>query len=282
MNIDIIQHRLNDYQCRTALEEENAIKEITQEIALMALSRADFFKLAEFHGGTALRILYGLQRFSENLDFALLQVDEEFNWQKYFATICDELNMYGYNVELQDRSKADQTVKQTFIKDNSIGKVLLLNNPNIFHSNKKVKIKLEIDTNPPPGANSEIKYLDFPLIFSVRAQDLPSSFAGKLLALLCRKYTKGRDWYDFIWYTTQNSTINFSLLSNALNQTGPWQNQNIIVNQTWLIEQLKRKTESIDWSQTAQDVMQFLKPHEQETLKLWNQGFFFSRVEKIR
>jgi predicted nucleotidyltransferase component of viral defense system len=247
----------------------------------MALSRADFFKLAEFHGGTALRILYGLQRFSEDLDFALLQVDEKFNWQKYFAIICDELNMYGYNVELQDRSKADQAVKKAFIKDNSIGKVLLLNNPNVFHSNKKVKIKLEIDTNPPPGANSEIKYLDFPLIFSVRVQSLPSSFAGKLHALLCRKYTKGRDWYDFIWYTTQNSTINFSLLSNALNQMGPWQNQNIIVNQTWLIEQLKRKIESIDWSQTAQDVMQFLKPHEQETLKLWNQGFFLSRVEKI-
>ena len=208
MSVEIVQRQLEKYQCQTPLDEENAIKEITQEIALMALSRTGFFRIAEFHGGTALRILHGLQRFSEDLDFALFKPEKNFDWQNYFLAIETELKIYGYNVELQDRSITNQTVKKAFLKDNSVGKVLILQYPEIFHTQKKIRIKLEIDTNPPLGAISELKYLSFPLSFSVIAQDLSSSFAGKIHALLCRNYLKGRDWYDFVWYAGQRVNIN--------------------------------------------------------------------------
>lgn len=148
MNVAIIQQRLNTYQCKTPLDEENAIKEITQEVALMALARANFFRVAAFHGGTALRILYGLQRFSEDLDFALQQPNEHFKWSQYFDTIDNELKNYGYQAEFQDRSNADQNIKKAFLKDNSIGKVLILHYPNAFHHMKKFALNWKLTSIP--------------------------------------------------------------------------------------------------------------------------------------
>lgn len=280
MNISIIQQRIEHYQCRTALEEENAIKEITQEIALMALARAGFFRVAEFHGGTALRILHGLPRFSEDLDFALLHTGKNFTWQGYFAAVNEALQTYGYAAELHDRSKTNQTVKKAFLKDNSVGKVLVFKYPNILHF-KKIKIKFEIDTNPPCGAESEIKYLDFPLPFSVRSQTLPSSFAGKIHALLCREYMKGRDWFDFTWYVMQRTPVNYNLLSHALKQVGHWHDKKIIVNKKWLLNELTGKIESMNWQQVAEDVRYFLRPNEQKSLEIWNTDFFISLVNKM-
>lgn len=282
MSIEIIQQRLDSYNCKTPLAEENALKEITQEIALMALSRANFFKLAEFHGGTALRILYGLPRFSEDLDFALLNRDVKFNWNKYFDIIYDEFDAYGYHLELQDRGKVDRNVKQTFLKDDSIGKILTLNHPDIFNANRKIRIKLEIDTNPPVGANSELKILNFPLPFSVLAQELSSSFAGKIHALLCRKYTKGRDWYDFIWYVARKTKINLLLLGNALQQVSPWQNKISHVDHAWVIDALRDRIENMDWQQVRQDVVRFLRPSDQKTLELWNEAFFISYLNQLK
>jgi len=281
MSITIIQRRLEEYQCKTSLEEENALKEITQEIVLMALSRAGFFRFAEFHGGTALRILYGLPRFSEDLDFALLKVNSNFAWAHYFTVIKDELKIYGYDIEWRDRSNANQNVKKAFLKDDSIGAILSFDYPNILHL-KKIKVKLEIDVNPPKMATSEIKYLDFPLAFSVRVQTLPSSFAGKIHALLCREYVKGRDWYDFVWYVSQHSQVNYILLQNALQQTGMWQGKNIAVNKQWLLNELENKIKSLNWREVAKDVNRFLKPQEQRSLEVWSLDFFISRLAKLK
>lgn len=281
MSITIVQQRLESYKCQTPLEEENAIKEITQEIALLGLSRAGFFKDVEFHGGTALRILYGLQRFSEDLDFATLKPDNKFELNKYLKPVADEFNNYGYDVEIQDRSKADRVVQKAFLKDDSIGRVLLLQYPQPIRSSKKIQIKFEVDTNPPLGAETEIKYLDFPFPFTVQTKNLPSSFSGKIHALLCRPYLKGRDWYDFIWYIAQNIGLNYQLLTNAINQIGPWQKQNILINKDWVLTQLDQKIQSIDWQKAAEDVRRFLRPNEQEALGLWSEDFFLSRLEKL-
>lgn len=281
MSLSIVQQRLESYKCQTALEEENAIKEITQEIALMALSRAGFFSNAEFHGGTALRILYGLQRFSEELDFATLQPDKKFELNKYLKTVAEEFSHYGCTIEIQDRSKANQAVQKAFLKDDSIGRVLVLQYPQPIRAAKKILIKFEIDTNPPLGAETEIKYLDFPLPFSVQIKSLPSAFAGKLHALLCRSYLKGRDWYDFIWYVAQNSQVNYLLLKNAIEQNGPWQNKSASVDKAWLMEQLHKKIQHIDWKEAANDVRRFLRPREQESLAFWSTDFFLSRLEKL-
>lgn len=281
MSIDIIQDKLEQYRCKNFLEEENALKEITQEIALLALSRAGFFKIAEFHGGTALRILYNLPRFSEDLDFALLQPNHEIKLLPFFNKMADEFATYGYDIEIDDRSKADITIKKAFLKDDSIGKVLSLRYPVLNGVRKKIKIKVEVDSNPPAGAAIVTKYLDFPQAFSIQCKDLASSFAGKCHALLCRPYIKGRDWYDFVWYMARNARVNYVLLQNALIQQGPWQGKIIDCHADWLRTHLRDKIESINWAEAANDVAPFLSQNEQRGLEVWSKDFFISRVNKL-
>ncbi len=280
MSITIIQERLKQYRCQNPLEEALAIKEITQEIILMALSRSNFFTQAEFHGGTALRILYGLPRFSEDLDFALLSPDPTFQLSPYLENLAEELTTFGYQLEVRDRSKVDNILKKAFIKDEAIGKLLLLAyaTPKLH---QKIIIKLELDSNPPLGAQTESKLLNFPFPFEISAKDLPSSFSGKLHALLCRPYTKGRDWYDFLWYTRNRITVNFNLLRNALQQTGPWEGENIVLDTPWLILTLKDKIKNIVWADAVKDIEKFILPIEQPSLNLWSADLFLSCLAQL-
>lgn len=191
---------MRKYGTNSAETEITAIREITQELILFALSTSDFFSHAAFQGGTCLRIVHGLSRFSEDMDFILKERDTAFSWQQYLALIGTTLEQYGYNVELQDTSHADDTVKKAFIKDDSIGKVLRLAYANRQGLQRKIRIKLEIDSNPPGGGEFESAFIGFPAPSSITVETLSTLFAGKSHALLCRTYEKGRDWYDFLWY----------------------------------------------------------------------------------
>jgi predicted nucleotidyltransferase component of viral defense system len=279
MSVEIIQSRLLTYQSQTVLEQENALKEIIQEIALAALSRMDFFRAAAFQGGTCLRILYGLERFSEDLDFVLEQPDKQFEWDHYIQNMREEFNAYGLDLEVKQRKKNDNSVKTAFLKADSQGGFLIIKD--LRTNNPQLRIKLEIDTNPPAGSTYELKYLDFPLPYSIKTQDLPSLFAGKCHALLCREYVKGRDWYDFSWYIARTTPINLHLLTNAINQAGHWKNQDINITKDWVVTQLEKKIRTIDWDSAKKDVARFLKPRELKTLDLWSQEFFLSRVQKL-
>lgn len=279
MSVNIVQERLLSYQSKTVLEQENALKEIVQEIALMVLSQAGFFRLAAFQGGTCLRILYGLERFSEDLDFVLESPDKNFDWDEYLKNMQEIFNAYGFDLELKTRKKLENAVKITFLKADSKGGLLIVKD---IRSNKpKLRIKLEIDTNPPKGSDYELKYLDFPSAYSVRTQDLSSLFAGKCHALLCREYTKGRDWYDFSWYVSREVGVNFDLLSNAIAQAGPWKGKSVNVNKKWFLAELKKKIIHLDWDMAKQDVARFLKPGDLASLDLWSKDFFLSRLEKL-
>jgi len=282
MSIKLIQERLNSYNCKSELEEEHAIREITQEVALAALSRTDFFKYGIFQGGTCLRIFYGLNRFSEDLDFILKEPNRDFKLQPHLQSLSEELGAYGYNVDITDRSKTDITVKKAFIKDDSIGKVLQLNHAGKKGQFRKIRIKLEIDTNPPVGSETEIKYLDFPFVSSVTVQNKSSLFAGKVHALLCREYIKGRDWYDFLWYTSQGIKINYRFLASALKQQGPWNGLDIDVNLEWCMTNLEKAIKSLDWKTTAEDVRRFVRVAEQPSLNLWSKELFLAQLEKLR
>jgi predicted nucleotidyltransferase component of viral defense system len=282
VSIKLIQERLNSYNCKSELEEEQAVREITQEVALAALGRTDFFKHGVFQGGTCLRIFYGLNRFSEDLDFILNEPNIDFKLQPHLGGLAEELQAYGYNVDITDRSKADITVKKAFIKDDSIGKVLQLNYAGKTGPLRKIRIKLEIDTNPPADSQTEIKYLDFPFISSVVVQDKPSLFAGKVHALLCREYIKGRDWYDFLWYTSQGIKINYKFLASALKQMGPWKGQDVDVDLDWCKEELAKSIESIDWEATAEDVRRFVRAAEQRSIDLWSRELFLAQLAKLK
>lgn len=278
--IDLIQKKLNEYKVSGPIEEENALKEIVQEIILFALWKADFFEVAAFQGGTSLRILHGLNRFSEDIDFILLEPDLTFSWQPYLVQLSETCKEFGIEPEALDKKHMDRNVRAALIKDNSIANQLnlsFMDNP----SGRKLKIKLEIDCNPPAGSNFEHAYLDFPVDYEVCHQDLSSNFALKTHALLCRPYLKGRDWYDFNWYIAQGKTPNLDLLKNALDQYGPWKGKGLIVDRDWLMKALGDKISSVNWQDAAADVERFLKPVEQKSLKLWGEKFYVSKLDKL-
>lgn len=281
MSIKIIQERFDTYQCRSQQEEENALREISQEIALAALSRGDFFKKAAFQGGTCLRIFYGLERFSEDLDFILKIPNSRFSFNLYIKNMAMEFESYGYHLEVSDRSQAENTVKKCFLKDDSLGKVLNLTHLKGVTNTRKIKIKLEVDTNPPAGSGFENKFLDFPFPFSVTLQDMPSLFAGKSHALLCREYIKGRDWYDFVWYISRGVEVNWKFLSNALNQQGPWKGRNLKIDKDWFMRKMAEKIEKIDWEDTKKEMGRFLRPQAAQGLEVWGKEFLLSRLQKL-
>lgn len=279
--IKLIEQKLVSYNVANQQEEEHALREIIQDIALYGLWRAGFFELAAFQGGTSLRILHGMTRFSEDLDFILKTPDPAFAWSSHLGVMLTCFEEFGLRLEVLDKGKMNQRIKKALIKDNSISNQL---NLSFYRDNsaRKQKIKLEIDVSPPPNSNFDYSYLDFPLDFEVCHQDLSSNFSLKIHALLCRPYLKGRDWYDFNWYIKQGVQPNFPHLQAALMQWGPWQGQEFILDMEWLQQVLTEKIAHINWKDAALDVERFLSMPEQHSLKLWNSRFFLQKVEQLR
>lgn len=278
--IDIIRQRLASYNAKDALEEDQAIKEILQEVALYSLWRGGFFEVAAFQGGTSLRILHKLPRFSEDLDFILQQPDTGFDWGRYLKPLLTGLTEFGLQSEVLDRSKMDRNIREALVKNDSIGSQLNLRFSR-GRSSPTLKIKLEIDINPPAGSGFAFTYLDFPLDFEICHQDLSSNFALKIHALLCRPYIKGRDWYDFNWYIKQNARPNLPHLQAALDQIGPWEGQHQAVDIRWVVAKLEGKIASIDWKAAAADVERFLGPAERASLKVWSAKFFTAKAAQL-
>jgi len=278
--IELIQERLASYNATNQLEEEYAIKEILQDIALYGLWRAGFYDIAAFQGGTSLRILHGMSRFSEDLDFILKKPDPDFSWPVYLQGLVECFEEFGLKSEILDKGRMDQRIKKAQIKDNSICNQL---NLSFFRENpaRKQTIKLEIDVDPPENSDFAYRYLDFPLDFEVCHQDLSSNFSLKIHALLCRPFLKGRDWYDFNWYVKQRVKPNLAHLQSALFQWGPWAGQETKVDMKWLKQKLIDKIDRIDWQDAAMDVERFLRLQEQHSLKLWSVAFFLHKVEQL-
>lgn len=279
--IEMLQKKLRDYGATNAIEEENATKEIIQEIALYALWRADFFDVALFQGGTSLRILHALPRFSEDLDFLLRVPDADFRWSPYLSALVEIFAQFGLKLEVQPKDRMDRAVREAILKDDSIASQLNLSFAGSGRA-RTIRIKLEIDTNPPAGSGETTTFLDFPADYEVRHQDLASNFALKIHALLCRPYLKGRDWFDFSWYVANGTYPNLPLLSAALLQAGPWRDQHDLhIDGEWLIAALKSKIASIDWSAAVADVNRFLRPTEAKSLSLWGERFFDAKLAQL-
>ena len=281
MSKDLIHERLQTYKITSKREEESALKEVCQEIALAGLSRSNFFKNAAFMGGTCLRILYGLRRFSEDLDFALINPQKNFVWEPYLQAINIEFESFGLTCESQDRSSAPGVVKKAFLKEDSFGRVLNLKFKREKSDFQKILIKLEIDTNPPLGSNYTSHFLGYPYPLSIVCQDESSLFAGKCHALLSREYVKGRDWYDFLWYLQRKSHINFDLLKNALHQCGPYQGTHVPISVQWLVQQLEHKVNSIDWNMARLDIEKFISTEDVRFLDSWKTDMFQAMVKTL-
>ncbi len=282
MTITIIQERLKNYSPLSKQEELNALKEIYQEIALAGLARSDFFKVAAFQGGTALRIVHQLKRFSEDLDFVLLQPNESFRWEVFLKAVELEFKSFGVNLEIKQRAEAKGAIKTAFLKEDSFARILELTYDRLPSDEQKISIKLEIDTLPPEGGIHENAFLIYPYPFSVLVQNLPSLFASKCHALLCRRYEKGRDWFDFLWYLSRNTPINYLLLKNALFQAGPYKGKKIPFGEKWIHQELEKKIGSMDWRAARRDVENFLRPEERKFVENWSSELFQNQSQKVK
>lgn len=283
----VIEEMLKSYQVDNIYDRKNAMKEIMQEIVLCGLSRAGFFKEAAFYGGTALRIFYGLDRFSEDLDFSLEQINLDFDLCSYFPVLEKEVKAFGLNVEIQEKQKTkDSNIRSAFLKGNTKEHLLLFYaDERVVGSvakNEVVKIKFEVDTNPPAFATYEHKYRLLPVPYEIRLYDMPSLFAGKIHAVICRGWQsriKGRDLYDYIFYLSKAVTVNQKHLRARLIDSGY-----ISENQECTLEEiktmLKNRFDSIDFLQAKKDVEPFIR--DTSVLDIWSSDFFKQITEGLK
>jgi len=273
-----IKQMLDRHELLTVHDHENALKEIIQEIVLLGLWRSKFYEKAAFYGGSALRILHKLDRFSEDLDFSLLQPDNTFDIKRYFDAIKSELEVWGFEVSTEEKNKKNEsTIDSAFIKANTLIHLLKIDTNLKTHKNAVMKIKLEIDQEPATGFTTDLKYHLHPIPFTIKSMTPPSLFAGKMHALLCRTVRnniKGRDWYDLIWFVKNNIPCELNYLKNKMVQTGHF-NMSEVLDKKQVVELLSEKNEEIDFSLAKKDVEPFLKNSRQkDELDLWSDAFF--------
>ena len=283
----VIEQMLKPYEAQTLYDKENAIKEVVQEIVLCGLSRAGFFQPAAFYGGTALRIFYGLDRFSEDLDFSLKAPDANFDLAAYLPTLEKEVRSYGLNFKIETKEKSvDSAVKSAFLKGNTKEHILMFYAderlaPSIAAS-KLIKVKFEVDTNPPAFATFERKYRLLPIPYEINLYDMPSLFAGKIHAVICRSWktrVKGRDLYDYVFYLSRGASVNLRHLGARLAQS-----DFIEADRTISLDDVKNmlytRFEQIDYEQAKQDALPFIR--NPDTLALWSADFFKGITESLK
>lgn len=282
----VLEQMLAKYELNSDYDRVNALKEILQEITLCGLSRAGFFRKAAFYGGTALRIFYGLDRFSEDLDFSLKEKDEAFDLSRWFAAIENEAAAYGLNLSVEMKKKAkDTAIKSAFLKGNNREHLLLFYDDKGINGgisgNEAIKIKFEIDTWSPAGASFEKKYRLLPAPYEVNMYDEPSLFAGKLHAVICRNWknrVKGRDLYDYVFYMSRGAHVNLPHLRARLIDSGF-----ITENDACELEDVKKmlmnKFNTIDYKQAIEDVIPFIK--DSSKIDLWSADFFQQITENL-
>ena len=284
----VIETMIAKYSPQNNEERENAIKEIIQEIALAGLSRAGFFNKVAFYGGTCLRIFHGLNRFSEDLDFALIEKDSNFKLDDYFSSLKKEFTSYGLDMSIELKKKDDNTeIQSAFLKGNTL--MLMMSffpkseDAKRVVSDQKIKIKFEIDTDNPSGGVTEFKYKMLPAPYEVQVFDESTLFAGKIHAILCREYkhhVKGRDYYDYLFYIGKGSKFNLKYLENKLKNTGGIIGDNETLTLEKVKEMLRNKFETTDYECAKEDVSNFI--YDKDSLKLWKKELFLSTINMLK
>lgn len=282
---EAVEQMLAKYNPKSTKDYENALKEILQEIILLGLDRNDFFEKSAFYGGTALRIMYGLDRFSEDLDFTLLKPDPTFKLDKYFPGLERELKAFGFEFSLQRVNKSEERATESaFLKASTQMLFLNIHGAKGFaegiQKNQTLKIKFEVDVDPATSFETEIKTLFLPSPYTVKTLTLPSLFGGKMHAALLRKWKtriKGRDFYDVQWYMARQTPLKKKYLEDKMIASGALKEP---LTKDLLVSLFENRVDTIDWDQAKQDVLGFLRDKNQ--VKLWSATFFKEMIQKIK
>ncbi len=284
---DAVLRMLDRYSINSADEGIRALREIIQECALLGLWRGKFFEHAAFYGGTALRILHGMERFSEDLDFTLLKPQPDFTIGRYTSALQKELMALGFDVHIDLRQKViSSPVQSAFLKVNTRSLLIHIGISGIsatrIPANQTIRIKLEIDRDPPPAFATESRYLLLPVPFAVKVCVLPDLFAGKMHALLFRRWKnriKGRDWYDFVWFVTYHPELHLSHLEQRMRQTGQWRGGDALTRQSFA-QLLHEAIDRLDVHHAQQEVRPFLR--NPERVDIWSLEFFHQLGDRIQ
>lgn len=281
----MIKEWLAEYQPQNRDEADQALREIIQEITLAGLYRSGFFEKAAFYGGTALRIFHGLERFSEDLDFSLLNVNPDFSLEPYLQSTVRELAALGVKVSIQDKEKINNSkIDSAFLKADTVWKELVIQSimkQESLNSRKGIKIKIEIDTKPPLGFSTEEKLLIRPFSFYTKCFTLSDLFAGKMHALLFRKWgnrVKGRDWFDMEWYIRKNVPLHLNHFRIRAMDSGDWSNEPL--DRENLFQLLTEKIDQVSFDLVRKDVTPFIK--EDSSLKIWSSQYFKDLIRLIK
>ena len=270
---NIFEQMLSRYPIISDKDRQNAIYEVMQQITLAGLYRGGFFNKAAFYGGTCLRIFHKLDRFSEDMDFSLLTTDSSFKLENYFPSIIDEFKMLGREIVITKKDKRNfNKVESAFLKDDT--EVFDV----AFQTEKSLKIKIEVDTQPPLKFQTEQKLLLHPFSFMTRCFTLPDLYAGKMHALVFRTWNnrvKGRDWYDFEWYVKNGINLDFTHLQERIREFN-----GIEVDKEEFLRLLKKRLASTDIKMVKQDVEPFIK--NTENLEIWSNDYFLQLANIIK
>ena len=286
---NLLDDLLSRYQLQSMDDAWQALREIVHEITLLGLWRGKFFEHAAFYGGTATRIIHGLPRYSEDLDFSLLVPNPDFKFSVYFTYLEEELRAYGFDVSIEQKVNTGKSaIESAFVKMNTRTGFLKLGMPkNMIERLSReqiLKVKFEIDTNPPGEFKTETKFLYVPQAFSVRSFDLPSMFSGKLHAAIARGWktrVKGRDWFDLVWFVGKDVVASLPHLKARLVQTGHL-NQKDSFNSNSAQELLTNRILSLDIEAAKKDVQPFLTMPDSGQLNVWSKDFFLDLVSRLK
>jgi hypothetical protein len=284
---EAIRQILATYEIRSLEDSLRALREVMQEIALLGLWRSKFFEKAAFYGGTALRVLYGLDRFSEDLDFSLLEKSKSFDLADYGEALKKELASFGFAVEIESRARpASAAIQSTFLKADTRTQMITVEFDKGFVQkvprNQVLKIKLEIDVDPPLGFATETRFLLRPVPFSVRTFSLPDLFAGKMHAVLCREWksrVKGRDWYDLVWFAAYHPELHLAHLEQRMRQIGHWAGPTPL-SAGDLRDLMTWRIDKVDIGQIRSEVEPFVK--DAAALAIWSKEFFLDVASRIK
>jgi len=284
---EALKQMLSKYDCERLEDYARALREILQEIALLGLWRAKFFEKGAFYGGTALRILHGSDRFSEDLDFSLLKSQKDFRLDRYIGGLEAEVRAFGFDVQVSTKPPHTvRAVQSAFLKTDTLKQLILIEAGEdvlrVVPRGQTVKIKIEVDTDPPLGFETEVKFLLLPIPFSVRTYTLPDLFAGKMHAVLCRRWqnrAKGRDWFDLVWYVANHPELRLAHLESRMRQTGHIEQGESLTPDSFRTR-LRGAIDRLDVDQTRKEVEPFVK--NPVALEIWSHDFFHAISDRIK
>ncbi|MCD8205603.1 MAG: nucleotidyl transferase AbiEii/AbiGii toxin family protein [Clostridia bacterium] len=272
-------------------EKKDALRHVIQEVILYGFSKTDFFDRAAFCGGTAIRLFHRLPRFSEDLDFSLISPDKSFRLSDYFEMIDSVLRSYDFSFTIEEKQKIfDSGVRTAYVTGNAKELVLWFfpDGGNVYMaSNEKIRIKLKVSVNPPPGATCELLRSPLPAMHYTRVYDLPSLFAGKIAAILMRSShgggpdgqkrfqnrDKGRDLYDYLYLLSRDTHVNMDFLNSSLTSRG-YIGEDFALTRDSLMELLEKRFKEIRYDTAKDDVRGFLRSADE--IEDWDSDFFVS------